>query len=114
MRREFFTDRGSSFYRIDVFCIWRTSTGGDGDYTKDITISATSLHEWMPSITYNPVENEFLVLWDFNGHQGGGREKTCTVSTAAGLILTEICLRGSIIPHTICRPGAKTTPPCSL
>ncbi len=45
-----------------------------GDYTKDITVSATSLHEWMPSITYNPIENEFLVLWHSTGVREEGGE----------------------------------------
>jgi hypothetical protein len=47
---------------------------GMGDYSKDITVSATSLHEWMPSVTYNPIENEFLVLWHSTGVRVEGGE----------------------------------------
>ena len=30
-----------------------------GELGIDLEISATPLHEWMPSITYNPIDNEF-------------------------------------------------------
>ena len=46
-----------------------------GDLTVDIELSATSLHEWMPSVTYNPVENEFLVLWHTTGVREEGGER---------------------------------------
>ena len=45
-----------------------------GDLTIDLEISATSLHEWMPSVTYNPVDNEFLVLWHTTGVRETGGE----------------------------------------
>jgi len=48
-----------------------------GDLTIDIAIATTPLHEWMPSITYNPIDNEFLVLWHTTGarEEGGERKK---------------------------------------
>ena len=45
-----------------------------GDLTVEIEVSTTSLHEWMPSITYNPIENEFLVLWHSTGVREVGGE----------------------------------------
>ena len=55
-----------------------------GELGIDLEISATSLHEWMPSVTYNPVDNEFLVLWHTTGvRETGG--KTCTAWMAGGL-----------------------------
>ena len=44
-----------------------------GELGIDLEISATSLHEWMPSVTYNPIDNEFVVLWHTTGvrEQGG-------------------------------------------
>jgi len=44
-----------------------SSRDGMGTLNVDIAISTTSLHEWMPSVTYNPIENEFLVLWHTTG-----------------------------------------------
>ena len=44
-----------------------------GDLTVDIEIATTPLHEWMPSITYNPIDNEFLVLWHTTGVRPGIR-----------------------------------------
>lgn len=46
-----------------------------GDLTVDIEIAATSLHEWMPSVTYNPIDNEFLVLWHTTGVREEGGER---------------------------------------
>ncbi len=37
------------------------------DFLTDVSISTTQLHEWMPSITYNPIDNEFLLLWHTTG-----------------------------------------------
>ena len=34
-----------------------------GDFSVDFEITATSLHEWIPIPEYNPIDNEFLVLW---------------------------------------------------
>ena len=45
-----------------------------GELGIDLEISATSLHEWMPSVTYNPVDNEFLVLWHTTGVRETGGE----------------------------------------
>ena len=44
-----------------------------GELGIDLEISATSLHEWMPSVTYNSIDNEFGVLWHTTGvrEQGG-------------------------------------------
>ena len=41
--------------------------GDMGDFTTDVEISATALHEWMPSVTYNPIDTEFLLLWHTTG-----------------------------------------------
>jgi len=35
--------------------------------TTDIGVGTTIRHEWMPDIAYNPVENDFLVLWHTSG-----------------------------------------------
>ena len=43
-----------------------------GELGIDLEISATSLHEWMPSVTYNPIDNEFGVLAHNRG-SGAGR-----------------------------------------
>ena len=48
--------------------------GNMGDFATDVEISATALHEWMPSVTYNPAENEFLVLWHTTGVREEGGE----------------------------------------
>lgn len=55
-------------------CIATLSASEMGDFTADVAIATTPLHEWMPSITYNPIENEFLVLWHTTGvrEEGGG------------------------------------------
>ena len=55
-----------------------------GELGIDLEISATSLHEWMPSVTYNPIDNEFLVLWHTTGVREQG-DKTCTACMARGL-----------------------------
>jgi hypothetical protein len=34
-----------------------------GNLKETIEIAATALHEWMPNIAYNSVDNEFLVVW---------------------------------------------------
>jgi hypothetical protein len=41
--------------------------GSMGDFATDVEISATALHEWMPSVTYNPIDSEFLLLWHTTG-----------------------------------------------
>lgn len=46
-----------------------------GDLAVDIEISTTALHEWMPSVTYNPINNEFLVLWHTTGVREAGGER---------------------------------------
>jgi hypothetical protein len=47
-----------------------------GNYTQNVSISTTALHEWMPSVTYNSIENEFLVLWHSTGiREEGGVNK---------------------------------------
>jgi len=48
--------------------------GNMGDFATDVEIAATALHEWMPSVTYNPAENEFLVLWHTTGVREEGGE----------------------------------------
>jgi hypothetical protein len=48
--------------------------GNMGDFATDVEIAATALHEWMPSVTHNPVENEFLVLWHTTGVREEGGE----------------------------------------
>jgi hypothetical protein len=45
-----------------------------GTLNVDIEISTTALHEWMPSVTYNPIDNEFLVLWHTTGVREEGGE----------------------------------------
>jgi len=50
------------------------SGGNMGDFTADVSISMTYLHEWMPSIAYNPIENEFMVLWHTTGVREPGGE----------------------------------------
>ncbi len=50
-----------------------------GDLAVDIEIAATPLHEWMPSITYNPIDNEFLVLWHTTGAREEGGERMYSV-----------------------------------
>jgi hypothetical protein len=42
--------------------------------TSDIDISVTSLHEWMPSVAYNSIENEFLIMWHSTGIREEGGE----------------------------------------
>ena len=50
------------------------NAGDMGDFTTDVEIAATGLHEWMPSAMYNPAENEFLVLWHTTGVREEGGE----------------------------------------
>lgn len=45
---------------------------GMGDFTKDVAISTTTLTEWMPRLTYNPIDNEFMVLWFTSGVREAG------------------------------------------
>ena len=58
------------FFTVSTTC----SEDGMGTLNVDIEISTTSLHEWMPSVTYNPVENEFLALWHTTGIREEGGE----------------------------------------
>ena len=55
-----------------------------GELGIDLEISATSLHEWMPSVTYNPIDNEFLVFWHTTGVRGSRGAKYCTACMAGG------------------------------
>jgi hypothetical protein len=49
---------------------------GMGSYTKDISISTTKLNEWMPRLTYNSIDNEFMVTWFTSGiRQTGGKSE---------------------------------------
>ncbi|MCK5186665.1 MAG: hypothetical protein KAR43_05970 [Deltaproteobacteria bacterium] len=52
-----------------------SSSSEMGDLAVDIEIAATPLHEWMPSVTYNPIDNEFLVLWHTTGVREEGGER---------------------------------------
>ncbi len=51
-----------------------SSEKGMGTLDIDMAISTTVFHEWMPSITYNAVDNEFLVLWHTTGVREAGGE----------------------------------------
>ncbi len=50
------------------------SEDGMGNLDLDMEISTTLLHEWMPSVTYNSIENEYLVLWHSTGVRDDGGE----------------------------------------
>jgi hypothetical protein len=50
------------------------SAEGMGSFDLDMAISTTPFHEWMPSVTYNPMDNEFLVLWHTTGIREEGGE----------------------------------------
>jgi hypothetical protein len=50
------------------------SAGEMGDFDVDVAIGTTwPRHEWMPGMAYNPVENDFVVLWHTSGpfEEGG-------------------------------------------
>jgi len=70
-----------------------TSFSEMGDLTVDIEIAATPLHEWMPSVTYNPIDNEFLVLWHTTGVREEGGERMYSMHAQRispdGQLLTE-------------------------
>ena len=75
------------FFLIPALC----SGGGMGDFTADVAIATTYLHEWMPSIAYNPVENDFMTIWHTTGAREEGGENMYTldgqrVSPEGGLI----------------------------
>jgi len=38
-----------------------------GDYTVDVAISTTYLQDSIPSVEYNPIDKEFVVLWHTDG-----------------------------------------------
>ncbi len=80
-----------------------------GDLTVDIEIAITPLHEWMPSITYNPIENEFLVLWHSTGVREEGGENM--YSLHAQRISPEGTLLGETFsPLTSVGPGRRLLP----
>ena len=65
----------SIYFIISFLISFTTSSASEmGDLTIDIEIATTPLHEWMPSITYNPIDNEFLVLWHTTGVREEGGE----------------------------------------
>ncbi len=80
-----------------------------GDLDMDIEISTTSLHEWMPSVTYNPVENEFLVLWHTTGVREEGGENMYSLHAQRispdGKLLEE-----AFSPLTSVGPGRRLLP----
>ncbi len=49
--------------------------GSGGDVTIDVEIAATPQQEWIPNIAYNPVDNEFAVLWHTTFTPEGGEQK---------------------------------------
>ena len=59
-------------------CISTLAASGGQDTPADfqtaVSISTTPLQEWMPSVTYNPVDNEFLLLWHATGVRDPGGE----------------------------------------
>jgi hypothetical protein len=64
------------FWSVCFFMLPPMSSSSEmGDLTVDIEIAATALHEWMPSVTYNPIDNEFLVLWHTTGVREEGGER---------------------------------------
>lgn len=68
------------FFILSFLFIFTTSSASEmGDLTIDIEIATTPLHEWMPSITYNPINNEFLVLWHTTGVREEGEERMYSV-----------------------------------
>jgi hypothetical protein len=70
----------STFFILSFLILLTTSSASEmGDISIDIEIATTPLHEWMPSITYNPVDNEFLVLWHTTGVREVGGERMYSV-----------------------------------
>jgi hypothetical protein len=46
-----------------------------GDFDADVAIGTTPRHEWMPNMAYNPIDNDFVVLWHTSGTiEAGGEE----------------------------------------
>ena len=86
-----------------------SSGDGMGSLNVDIEISATALHEWMPSVTYNPIENEFLVLWHTTGVREEGGESMYSLH-AQRISPDGTLLEDAFSPLTSVGPGRRLLP----
>ena len=93
------------FSSIPALC----SIDGMGTFNVDIEISTTSLHEWMPSVTYNPIENEFLVLWHTTGVREEGGESMYSLH-AQRISPDGTLLEEAFSPLTSVGPGRRLLP----
>ena len=75
----------------------------------DIAIGATLRHEWFPFVEYNPINNDFMVVW----HTGGklNEEDTISYDSIDGQIVSsEGALKGDPFVLSPPEPGWKTLP----
>ena len=80
-----------------------------GDFSIDFEIAATSIHEWIPIPEYNPIDNEFLVLWFENGVREEGGENMYNIN-AQKISPNGAFIGDSFIPILSISPERKTLP----
>jgi hypothetical protein len=80
-----------------------------GDFSIDFEITATPIHEWIPIPEYNPIDNEFLVLWFENGAREEGGENMYNIS-AQRISPNGAFIGDSFIPILSISPERKTLP----
>ena len=77
--------------------------------TSDIAIGTTIRHEWFPCLEYNPIDNNFMVVW----HTGGKLEDDDTIShdgIDGQIVSPEGTLVGDPFVLSPPEPGWKTLP----
>lgn len=79
------------------------------DFSIDLEITATSLHEWIPIPEYNPIDNEFLVLWFDTGVREEGGEDMYSVH-AQRILPSGQLLGAPFIPLLSVSPEKKILP----
>jgi hypothetical protein len=92
------------FFMIPAICF----SGGTGDVNIDVEIAATPLQEWMPNITYNPTDNEFMVIWHTSVVPNKGAQKM--YSLHGQRVSPEGKLLGEAISIVSAGPESKVSP----